>query len=62
MPRVTNLSYSVGQPLTILSHDPRTFPPRADLPVTRVAKKRDEGMNLQSELNGRWLADANLCN
>ena len=29
MRRATDLSYSVGQPTSILSHDPRTHPPRA---------------------------------
>jgi len=50
MPRATQVSYSVGQPITILLHDPRTFPPLADLPVTRVAKRKDQGMNLQCVL------------
>ena len=53
MRRATNLSYSVGQPTSILSHDPRT-------PATRVAKRRARGRNSQNEQNGRRLAYANL--
>ena len=44
---------SVGQATSILSHDPST-------PATKVAKRRAQGRNSQSEQNGRWLADANL--
>jgi hypothetical protein len=53
MRRATNVSYFVGQPISILSHDPRTL-------ATMVAKRRAQGRNSQSEQNGRWLADAYL--
>ena len=45
MRRATNLSYFVGQPTSILSHDFRTS-------ATKVAKRRGQGMSSQSEHNG----------
>ena len=35
-------------------------PPSHHLPATRIAKQRAQSSNLQSEQNGRWVADANL--
>jgi hypothetical protein len=53
MSHATKESKSVGLSISSLSLDPCT-------PATTVAKRRAKGRNLQSEQNGRWLADANL--
>jgi hypothetical protein len=60
MRRATDVSYSVGQPIAILSHDPRTLPPRAKYRQEGLLTGGPQTRNLQSEENERWLTDANL--
>ena len=59
---IYSISYSVGQPTFILSHDPPHlfFFSTRRTSATKVDKRRAQGRNSESEQNGRWLADANL--
>jgi len=49
MRHATNISYFVGKPISILSHDPCTL-------ATMVTKRKAKSRNSQSEEKGRWLA------
>ena len=54
MRRATYVIYSVGRPISNVSHDPRT-------PTTKFAMRTAQERNWQSERNKSWFADADFC-